>query len=410
MIRQPIADIPPEARIYDHDLLQHVMIMQDWDHRTGISGFNSFHHSIGDNKPPNILINGKGRYFELPVHKKTDAITNGKNGTAAGNGSSTKRADVATNANDNTSRRFSYAALPSVPAVPPLSTIYHRLPSEKPPIRIPTDPINSSEEIPIHPFESLKITRADEDVLINEEEISANLQSKKRSIREANANLKGSIEAQITPYEVFHVTAGYRYRFRTINSGFLNCPLEISVDNHTLTVIASDGSYFEPVAVDTLVSYAGERFDFVVNADQPIYNYWVRIKGLMDCDERYNKAHQGAILRYAGAADVEPDGELSYDFKRTGLQLNSLNRGTGHVDSVSIAELTSLDANTPELLEEHTDFKFFVYYDFYDKNFPHFNHPTLYNMSNGEYSEYSIRIIRVRGKCDFSFQLFVIFE
>ncbi len=43
------------------------------------------------------------------------------------------------------------------------------------------------------------------------------------------------------------VLQGLRYRFRLVNAGFLNCPLELSVDNHTLLVIASDGADIKPV-------------------------------------------------------------------------------------------------------------------------------------------------------------------
>lgn len=32
-----------------------------------------------------------------------------------------------------------------------------------------------------------------------------------------------------------------------INAEFLNCPIEISVDNHTLTVISSDGNDFKEI-------------------------------------------------------------------------------------------------------------------------------------------------------------------
>lgn len=407
IIRQPYEDIPPAARIYDHDLLDHVMIMQDWEHRTGISVFHSFHHSIGDNKPLNILVNGKGRYFDLPVHNKTQPIVSR---TAASSDNASERMPITAApaepelststaapaptpapapAQNSDYRRFALPRQPVVPEVvlvPSTERIAYR---RKPTLDHSHDHhhSSSSEEIPIHPFESLKISHVDEAQPIHEDEQVPILQSKKRSIRAAqNHSATGYVEAKFTPYAVFHVTADYRYRFRTINSGFLNCPLEISIDNHSLTMIASDGRHFEPVMVETFVTYAGERFDFVVNANQPVGNYWIRIKGLMDCDERFTKAHQGAILRYAGAPDDEPDGLLSYDFKRTGLQLNSLNRGTGEVDSVNVAELTSLDANTPELLEDNTDYKFYVYYDFYDKNFPQFNHPTLYNMTDGEFS------------------------
>lgn len=307
IIREPKSELPQSIRdTYDVDSINHVMIMQDWDHKTGVSGFNSFHHSIGDNKPPNILINSRGKYFE-PMFERDIEVSS----------TSTTKATTL----DEKERTL------SKPAKKTYSVVGTR-------------------------------------------------QKRELTYRDA-------IHAShMTPFEVFKVQKGIRYRFRSINSGFLNCPLEISVDNHTLNVLASDGRYFEPVEVDSLVSYAGERFDFVINANQPIGNYWMRIRGLMDCDERFTKAHQGAIIRYNGAEEEEPTAPLTYDFHRGGFQMNSLNRGPGHIDSVSVVELTSLDPDTPELLRENADYKFFVYYDFYDKDFPQFNNPALYSIQS----------------------------
>lgn len=290
LIREPKSDLPSHIRnAYDFDSIDHLMIMQDWDHRTGVSVFNSFHHSIGINKPKNILVNGRGRYFEY--FEPTTTTTTEAPGDEESN------------------------AIPNVVGV-----------------------------------------------------------------KQKRSPFVDSAVSEQTPYEVFTVGRGFRYRFRTINSGFLNCPLEISIDNHTMDVIASDGHYFDAVRVDSFVTYAGERFDFVVVANQAIGNYWIRIRGLMDCDGRFLKAHQGAILRYEGATTKDPTSPLKYDYHRGGFQLNSLNKGTGHIDSVSIAELTASEDDTPELLNENADYKFYVYYDFYDKDFPHFNHPELYSI------------------------------
>lgn len=307
IIREPQISIPPQVRnTFDYDLIDHVMLLQDWDASPGVSIFNSFHHSVGDNKPRNILVNGKGRFNESSdfTEQSIDLEV-----TTAG---ITSMALDATVAND-------------------------------------IDPTPSN---------------------VTTNEITDN--------RDKRATSDIRTSSEFTPYALFNVRNGSRYRFRSINSGFLNCPLEISIDNHTLLVIASDGHYFEPIQVDSLVTYAGERFDFVVTANQPIENYWVRIKGLMDCDERFTKAHQAAIFRYDGASKVSPSAQLSYEYHRGGFQMNSLNRGPGHVDSVAIVETTALEPDTPELLAEKTDFKFYVYYDFYDKDFPHFNHPNLY--------------------------------
>lgn len=64
-----------------------------------------------------------------------------------------------------------------------------------------------------------------------------------------------------------------------------------------------------------MVSYAGERYDFVVEADQPVDNYWIRFRGLMDCDERFTKAYQVAVLRYEGAIYADPKGAANYEHK-----------------------------------------------------------------------------------------------
>ena len=78
------------------------------------------------------------------------------------------------------------------------------------------------------------------------------------------------------PYEVFNVVKGQRYRFRHINAGFLNCPIEMSIDNHTITVIASDGNSIQSIEATFLVTYAGERWE--------VGNYFIRTRGLMDFD------------------------------------------------------------------------------------------------------------------------------
>lgn len=41
----------------------------------------------------------------------------------------------------------------------------------------------------------------------------------------------------------------------------------------------------------------GERYDFVINADQPVGAYWIQLRGLGECGIR--RVQQLAILRYA---------------------------------------------------------------------------------------------------------------
>lgn len=333
IVRKPAEQQPPSVtRLYQFDLPEHIMIIQDWEHKSAVATFSSFHHSIGDNKPQNLLINGKGKYMQ-PIEEPTDGVT---------------IVDV------NTFKKMANGEISS-------NTEYY--PHD-------VEVVNGAGGIPVK-IVNLTETRG---VVSVHQDTSSSDDIHKRNKREYVA------EAILTPLEVYDVSAGHSYRFRTINAGFLNCPVEISIDNHNITVIASDGWYFDPVEVSSLVTYAGERFDFVVNANQPIDNYWIRVRGLMDCDERFTKAYQVAVLRYESAAQNLPSGfHPTWDEVRPGLQMNALNRGTGLVESVSIAELTSLHDDDPRLLHEHADFKFFIYYDFYDKDNPHFNIPNLYS-------------------------------
>ncbi|GAB0095780.1 Multicopper oxidase [Sergentomyia squamirostris] len=276
------------AKLYDHDEPKHLMVLQDWTTVTGISMFNAFHHSNGDNKPQNILINGKGRWW--------------------------KAAQV--------------------------NNVLHKQ----------TNP------------------RSLNDLLQN-----------KRSPESHETYLN---ETKLMPLQVFTVVENKRYRLRLVNAEFLNCPMEISVDNHTMTVIASDGSDIKPVEVETLVTYAGERFDFVIAANQKPGNYWIRVKGLMDCDARSNSAHQVAILRYNGTVEEEPLDVPNYEYQRLGRQLNALNRGVEDSTTISITETNSAHQDPKNgVLKDEADIKFFIAYDFYAKNNTKFYIPGLYGFN-----------------------------
>ncbi|XP_011135308.1 laccase-1 isoform X1 [Harpegnathos saltator] len=182
------------------------------------------------------------------------------------------------------------------------------------------------------------------------------------------------------PISTFDVKANSRYRFRLINAEFLNCPIEVSIDNHTLLVISSDGRDIEPVQAESLVSYAGERFDFIVEMNQPVDNYWMRFRGLMDCDQRFLSAYQVAILRYEGAPNMEPQLEVSYDRVRNnsyGLQVNALNEGTESNNSISMPMLNAMDPDDISTSRE-PDYQFYISYDFYGKDNPIFHRKNLY--------------------------------
>lgn len=45
------------------------MVVLDWTHELGISAFTDHHHSNGSNKPPSLLVNGRGRFQNFSSDK-----------------------------------------------------------------------------------------------------------------------------------------------------------------------------------------------------------------------------------------------------------------------------------------------------------------------------------------------------
>ncbi|KAJ7024886.1 putative laccase 2d [Mycena alexandri] len=99
---------------------------------------------------------------------------------------------------------------------------------------------------------------------------------------------------QLVPYAVISVKHGLRYRFRIFS---LSCRpyMTFSIDNHTFDVMELDGVEHDPTPFQNADIYAAQRLSIIVTANQSIDNYWV-----------VNPNLTLAILRYEGAAEVEP--------------------------------------------------------------------------------------------------------
>lgn len=57
--------------------------------------------------------------------------------------------------------------------------------------------------------------------------------------------------------------------------------------------------------------FAGERYDFVITADQPVGAYWIQLRGLGECGIK--RAQQLAILRYARGPYQPASAAPTYD-------------------------------------------------------------------------------------------------
>ncbi|KAJ1528150.1 hypothetical protein ONE63_008064 [Megalurothrips usitatus] len=141
------------------------------------------------------------------------------------------------------------------------------------------------------------------------------------------------------PLEVFEVTPGKRHRFRMINSMSSVCPMEIIVQGHNLTVIATDGEPVRPVVVNSIISYSGERYDFIITASlSPPAAYWIQARGLGECAT--HQVQQLAILRYAGAPEQPTTPAPTYSASLPpGIVLNPLDWHCNNSRAICVSQL-----------------------------------------------------------------------
>ncbi|KAF9031709.1 laccase 1 [Hymenopellis radicata] len=108
--------------------------------------------------------------------------------------------------------------------------------------------------------------------------------------------------------DLFRLTVikGLRYRLRLIA---MSCDPNwvFSIDGHQFTVIEADGVNTNPVVVDSVQIFAGQRYSLILHADQRIGNYWMRANPNFGPVGFLGRINSG-ILQYAGSlSDDEPE-------------------------------------------------------------------------------------------------------
>ncbi|KAJ6449051.1 laccase 1 [Mycena sanguinolenta] len=107
-----------------------------------------------------------------------------------------------------------------------------------------------------------------------------------------------------SPLAVISVAQGKRYRFRLIS---MSCDPNwiFSIDGHQMVIIEVDGVAHQPLTVDSIQIFAGQRYSFVLTATQKVDNYWVRaVPEIAGSNQGF--VNGTAILRYAGAHAADP--------------------------------------------------------------------------------------------------------
>jgi iron transport multicopper oxidase len=101
------------------------------------------------------------------------------------------------------------------------------------------------------------------------------------------------------------VKQGKRYRFRLVSAS-CDPNYTFSIDGHNMTIIEVDGISTEPLVVDEIQIFAGQRYSFILDASQAVDNYWIRSNpnlGTTGFDGGLNSA----ILRYSGVNNATAD-------------------------------------------------------------------------------------------------------
>ena len=102
----------------------------------------------------------------------------------------------------------------------------------------------------------------------------------------------------------FNVDQGSTYRFRIIGAQTHHL-FRFSIDKHLLTLISTDGNFIEPIHnVSYIIIHSGERYDFLLTANQAVGNYLLRLEttdvNITNGPLPYENLGEGthAILRY----------------------------------------------------------------------------------------------------------------
>ncbi|XP_036324933.1 laccase-2-like [Rhagoletis pomonella] len=192
----------------------------------------------------------------------------------------------------------------------------------------------------------------------------------------------------VVPPMRYYVIPGKRYRFRLINSISHSCPFQFQIERHNISIIASDSYDLKPRYIDTLISNAGERYDFVLLANNTVGDYWIRVRGMGVCAILPTESF--ALLRYVSndPAD-EPDDErplppmpLYNETFASGVYLDHPNGTCGAPDNYCISELEALEQD--EFLRTTTpDHQFFLAFtNFPVPNSEIFKNGTYYHFAN----------------------------
>lgn len=106
--------------------------------------------------------------------------------------------------------------------------------------------------------------------------------------------------------------SGTSYRIRLVNSA-IDTMFKFMIDNHTMTVIATDLVPIVPYETTVLSIGIGQRYDIIVTADQSTADYWLRAIPQTSCSDTDNAGNIKGIVRYDSTSTSDPTSS-AYDY------------------------------------------------------------------------------------------------
>ena len=197
--------------------------------------------------------------------------------------------------------------------------------------------------------------------------------------------INGKGRHQEVPYtetrlSIFNVSSDNTYRFRLIGAQSIFA-YRVSVDEHKLIVIATDGAFLEPMEVDYIIIHSGERYDFLLKTKtRSEIDNLNRENFMIRADTLEVEPHFAeAILHYDTGSNVEPKSIQYESIKDSSIPVSTRCTETSHcsvlncpfkeyppsynVDCIHIHQLQlmfpELDNNLPDVQVGEEDKLFF---------------------------------------------------
>ena len=106
-------------------------------------------------------------------------------------------------------------------------------------------------------------------------------------------------------YSKTTLTPGKKHLLRLINSSVQHS-FSVSLVGHSFTIVATDMVPVQPTTVSSIYMGVGQRYDVIINANQPVANYWFNTTFSSGPCGQSNNPRPAAIFSYTGAPSANP--------------------------------------------------------------------------------------------------------